>query len=417
MYDLRARLAQVRDARTAPRTTAAQIAAVVLQTGLLRLRSFNALEPRLGERAFLRVVGVPEERARLCSADTVSRALRKMDVATVRAMAVGILAQAERNKVFREGWHGARRYVALDGWESVQSLKRHCSGCLSRVLKLKQRDGTLREVVQYYHRYVVALLIDARVDLVLDIEPLLPEDQRADTQAARDEGELTAAYRLLRRVKQTYPWVDVVVADGLYPNGPFLTLVQELRRGAVVIARKESDEPLREARALWAQQGPAEVRDDPATHERITLWDCPGIETLDTYRGPIRLVRGQITDLRHPAAPAREWCMAVTGCATRLPARSILAAARGRWHIENTAFHQWTTQWCFGHVFTHHPQGILALYWLFFIAYNLLTLFLYRQLRSYGRDRGRDVTRTISRLIEEMHDDLARVTAPIWDTS
>jgi len=52
---------------------------------------------------------------------------------------------------------------------------------------------------------------------------------------------------------------------------------------------------------------------------------------------------------------------------------------------------------------------------LFFAAYNLLTLYLYRQLRSYGRDRGKDVTRTISRLIDEMNDDLARLNSSPWD--
>jgi len=44
----------------------------------------------------------------------------------------------------------------------------------------------------------------------------------------------------------------------------------------------------------------------------------------------------------------------------------------------------------------------------------LLTLFLYRQLCSYGRDRGNDVTRTISRLVDEMRDDLARLTRSPW---
>jgi len=53
----------------------------------------------------------------------------------------------------------------------------------------------------------------------------------------------------------------------------------------------------------------------------------------------------------------------------------------------------------------------------FFAAFNLLTLFLYRQLRCYGRDRGNDVTRTISRLVDEMLDDLGRLAATAWDTS
>jgi hypothetical protein len=51
----------------------------------------------------------------------------------------------------------------------------------------------------------------------------------------------------------------------------------------------------------------------------------------------------------------------------------------------------------------------------FFAAYDLLTLFLHRQLRCYGRDRGTDKTRTISRLIDEILDDLARLTSSPWD--
>ncbi len=399
-------------------TSAAEVAAAVFFTGLLRIRSFNALEPRLSERAFLRLVGRGGDK-KLCSADTLSRALRVMDLETVQEIGRGIVGQAERNKVFREGWHWALRYVAVDGWEPIQSWGRHCEECLIRRVKKKDRRGEVQETEQYYHRFAVAMLIDERLDLLLDIEPVLPHDLRplrgADEQT--DEGELTAARRLLARVKRTYGWLDVVVADGLYANGPFLTLVEQLRMGAVVIARKEGDEPLREARQIWEGQAPQEIVEDPVRGERVELWDCPELRTLDTYKGSIRVVLGRIKNLKQPEAAGRDWCMAVTGRATRLPARKVLAVARARWHIENTGFHQWSTHWRFTHVFTHNAKGLNALYWIFFAAYNLLTLFLYRQLRCYGRDRGKDVTRTIRRLVEEMLDDLARLDSPLWDTS
>jgi hypothetical protein len=306
-------------------------------------------------------------------------------------------------------------YVALDGWEPFESSKRHCEGCLVRHVKVKKRSGELVEEERYYHRFVVAMLIGNRFDVMLDLEQVLPHELRVEGQTAdqTDEGELTAAKRLLRRVKETYGWLEVVVADGLYANGPFLSLVAQLRMGAVVIARKETDEPLREARRLWQMQPPTQVIGQD--HETIQLWDCPGVETLSSYDGPIRMVLGRVTDPRKPEAPSRDWPVAVTGRAMRLPPAKVLAVVRGRWHIENTGFHQWTSQWDFGHVFTHHQQAILALYWLFFTAYNLLTFFLYLQVKSYGRDRGRDVTRTIRRLVEEMRDDLARWGNPVWD--
>lgn len=418
VYDLRERIRGVRDGRRDPSIAPTLVASAVLFTGLLRIRSFNALEPRLAEPSFRRLIDASDISSST-SADTISRSLRTMEQQTVQAVSIGIIKQAERNKVFREGWHGALRYVAIDGWEPIASYERHCPYCLVRKVK-RQVRGEVQEVEQYYHRYAVAMLIDDRLDLALDIEPLRPNDMRPKGAAKdnEDEGELTAARRLLRRVKRTFPWLDCVVTDGLYANGPWLTLVKDLRMSAISIMRKEADEPLKEALAIWGDQPPQEIVEDEDADERIELWNCPELATLSTYDGAIRVVRGRVSSLTDATKPAKNWCMVVVGDnATRLSERRVLAVARGRWHIENTGFHQWTTRWEFNHVFVHDGQGMLALYWLFFAAFNLLTLFLYRQLRSYGRDRGKDVTRTISRLVDEMLDDLARLDRSPWDSS
>ncbi len=428
-YGLDRLLSGVVDSRRKPVTQAQAVAAAVFYTGLLRIRSFNALEPKLGERSFLRLLGALPGQSRLCSVDTLSRALRVMDLQSLRTVSLAVLEKAERNKVFREGWHGALRYFAVDGWEPFCSRHRHCSECLVRQVRVKQGDGSVGEVEEYYHRFAVAMLIDKRFDLLLDFEPLLPKDlRRIAPRAAKgktrfvvkadeDEGELTAAARLIKRVKQSLPWLDVVVGDALYANGPFLTAAKNLGLGAVIIARKETDEPLKEALHIWADSAPQKLVEDEQAHERIELWDCPELETLQTYEGKIRCVRGRVTRLAHLDKPPSIWCMLVAGKAQRLAPEKVLAVARARWHIENTGFHQWTSRWQFDHVFTHHANGIRALFWLFFAAFNLLTLFLYRQLRCYGRDRGKHVTRTISRLVDEMLDDLVRLEATAWDTS
>jgi Transposase DDE domain len=424
VYGLSELLGRVMDERRKPVVQGESVAAAVFYTGLLRIRSFNALEPKLSEKAFLRLLGARETSA-LCCADTLSRALRVMDLETLRAISVSMLAKAERNKVFREGWYGTLRYFALDGWESHSSRLRHCRECLERKVRVSGSSGEITEVVEYYHRYVVAMMIDERFDLALDIEPLLPSDLRPAvvrgkkkdriTKPDEDEGELTTAIRLLKRVRETFPWLDVVVADALYANGPFLNLVRDLGLGAVIVARKETDEPLKEALHLWGQQQPCKIVEDEP--ERVELWDCPDLETLGTYEGKIRVVRGRVTRLKEPQRPPSTWCMLVTGRATRLAPEKVLKVTRARWHIENTGFHQWTTRWRFGHVFLHDAHGMRALYWLFFAAFNLLTLFLYCQVRSYGRDRGKNVTRTISRLVDEMQNDLVLLDRLAWDTS
>jgi hypothetical protein len=179
----------------------------------------------------------------------------------------------------------------------------------------------------------------------------------------------------------------------------------------VIVTRKETDEPLRDALHIWEEQAP--IATTTTASEHIELLDCPDIETLSTFAGPMRVVRGRVTKQRSCSQTPSTWCLlAIVAPARRLTASALLQVVRARWHIENTAFHQWTTCWCFNHVFVHDARGIQALYWLFFAAFNLLALFLYCRLRSYGRDRGKDVTRTISRLVDEMRDDPGALSLP-----
>jgi hypothetical protein len=417
VFDLRQHLRRVKDSRRKPKTEASSVATAVFFTGLLRIRSFNALEPRLSERSFLRLLGQGEDVESLCSADTLGRSLRAMSFESVRAMYVGMVSQAERNKVFREGWHGVLRYFAIDGWEPISSFKQHCGCCLERQVT-KEVRGKKVQLTQYYHAYVVALFLDDRFNVVLDFEPLLPKDV-AGCEAkpeSKHEGELPAALRLMRRVKASFGWLDVVVADALYANGPFLTVAKKLKLGAVLIAKKEGEQPLKGAYRIWGQSPPQKVIIDREKHERLELWDTPRLETLDSYDGEFRVVRAHVYGLNKPEQERHTWCALVTGSALRLTPEQIIAVARRRWQIENT-FHQWTTHWYFDHVFVLDGHAIRTLFGLFFAAYNLLTFFLYLQLKSYGRDRGKDVTKTISRFIDECRDDLPLLSEPIWDTS
>jgi hypothetical protein len=418
VFDLRRHLDRVEDSRRKPRTDASSIATAVFFTGLLRIPSFNALEPRLSERSFLRLLGKPEKVASLCSADTLGRSLRAMSLEPIQDVFVSMVKQAERNKVFREGWHGALRYFAIDGWEPISSFNRHCSSCLTRQVTKAVINGEKTTITQYYHAYVVALLLDDRFNVVLGFEPLLPKDVEG-CQAkpeSEHEGELPAALRLVRRVAETFPWLDVVVADALYANGPLLTLAKDLGLGAVLIAKKEGDEPLKGALRIWGNTPPKKVIIDEEKEERLELWETPKLETLSSYDGELRVVRGYVYGLKNPEAKRHTWCALVTGPPMRLPSEKIIAIARRRWQIENV-FHQWTTCWYFDHVFVFDGHAIQALFGLFFAAFNLLTFFLYLQLKTYGRDRGKDVTQTISRFINQCQDDLPRLTESAWNTS
>ena len=278
---------------------------------------------------------------------------------------------------------------------------------------MKGKSGEKEKKIQYYHRYVVAMLIDSQMDMTLDIEPILSADLRDGPMKGEcHEGELTAAKRLIRRVKRTYPWVDVMVGDSLYTNGPFLTLLSELKMGAVLIAKKSKDEPLKEALSIWGNKPAEKVIDDEDSGEHIELWDVKDIETLDTYKGKIRMVRGQVT--KPNGKGPSTWCMAVIGKANKLSPRQVLAVARGRWHIENTGFHQWVSYWNLKHVFHHTNNALLVVLSIWMLAFNLLQLFIYRRLKRNRRPA--DPTDTIRHLVEVMHRGVATISEPIaWE--
>lgn len=414
-YRLDLLLGGMTDRRKKPRVSASLVARTMFLLGLLRIRSFNALEPRLAEAGMQRALGLDTSEDRVCSADTLAYGLRQADVPTYRRGVVSMVKRAERNKVFREGWHQTLRFVALDGWEPYSSRSRCCPACLTRQVTVGNE-----QVTEYYHRYVIAMLVSDLIEVVVDMEPVQSADvriERGDRNVAGHEGEQTAAKRLLRRLKDTYGrWIDVVVGDALYSNGPFLTVAAQCGFGVIAVLKKEDNEPLKEALSLLHGAPPEKIVDDEVKKERVSLWDCPEIETLSSYSGPIRVVRAVVEKAAKPTAST--WCFAVTGKATKLSARQVVQVGRGRWHLENTGFNQWTQHWHFSHVFTHGPDALQAIFWILFLAFNLLQLFAYRQLGGYGRARGSDPTRTLVRLIDEMLGDLERFSFPFeWNSS
>jgi hypothetical protein len=129
-------------------------------------------------------------------------------------------------------WLASRVVVAIDGHELFVSEHRHCSRCLTRKVTKKVR-GELVEVVEHYHRIVVAQWVGAHPAIVLEFEELRPGDN-----------ELLAAYRLMIRLGKLYgPEIDVLTADALYDGEPFRTLCRRLGYHWVTRQKNEGINP------------------------------------------------------------------------------------------------------------------------------------------------------------------------------
>src|SRR6266567_1421756 len=406
-------LKSLSDSRRCPEIPTFDVVNSLFHTAVLRIPSINALEGDLKESDFQKLIGrSPTQDVKAFSADVVANVMDKLHLGGVRKTIEAVVAKAERNKVFREGSYGAQRCVALDGWEPVSSYDRHCPHCLVRIVKVKRAGGQVEEVDQYYHRYVVALLLGPIIDVVVGIEPVLNEEARRDTEGehAGHEGELTAARRLIDSLHAAYgSFIDALVLDALYANGPLMTQLDRHGYGGFIVLKKENHEPLKEALALFQGQRRCEEFDDSDKKECIQFWDADDIETLDTYAGKVRVIRAVITK---PDKEPTTWCFAIIGKrARKLGRRTALQIIRARWHIENTAFNQWVQYWNLGHVFRHTANALMAVLLVWALAFNLLQLFVYRRISRCRRPQ--DPTDTIRHLVEVMLRDLAALPEPI----
>jgi hypothetical protein len=411
-------LANLTDQRRAPQISTFDVVNSLFHTAVLRIPSINALEGDLKESDFQKLLGRhPTQDVKAFSADVVANVLDKLHLEKVRGSMEDVIGKAERNKAFRDGCYSALRCVAIDGWEPFASYDRHCSHCLVRKVKVKRSNGSIEEVEQYYHHYAVAMLLGPVLDVVLGIEPVLNEEARRDVDGehAGHEGELTAAHRLIDSLHSTYgTFIDAFVLDALYANGPVMTHLEQYGYAGFLVLKKDKNEPLKEALTLWQEQGPCEQYYDPDKKEHLQFWDSDNIETLDSYKGKVRVIRAIVTQPDDESSTT--WCFAILGKRARqLARRTALQIVRARWHIEDTAFNQWIRYWNFGHVFRHTPNALLAVLLLWALAFNLLQLFVYRRL---GRcRRPKDPTDTIRHIVEVMLREVATLPEPIpWVT-
>ena len=406
-------LASFIDTRRAPKIPTFDVVNSLFHTAVLRIPSINALEGDLQESDFQKLIGrQPTPEVKAFSADVVANVLDKLELQGIRKANEEVISKAERNKAFRDGSYGALRCVAIDGWEPFSSYDRHCPNCLVRQVKVKRRTGELEEVEQYYHHYVVALLLGPVLDVVLGIEPVRNEEARRDRDPEHvgHEGELTAARRLIDSLHDTYGgFIDALVLDALYANGPVMTQLTAHGYGGFLVLKKEKNEPLKDALTLWEMEERCESYEDRGRKEHVEFWDVDDIETLSSYKGKIRAVRAVVTK---PGEDPSTWCFAIIGQRARqLGRRTALQIIRSRWHIENTAFHQWVQYWNLSHVFRHTQNALMSVLLLWTLAFNLLQLFIYRRLDRCRRPK--DPTDTIRHIVEVMLREVATLPEPI----
>jgi hypothetical protein len=377
--DVLGRLGALADARRKPRIPAAVATKSLFVMALAQMGSLNALEQTSGSRAWRGVLdGEPP------SADTLGRVASGMDPGAVRGELRALYARLKRNKALPAPWHGLTALV-LDGHESTASYLRHCPACLTRTVHTSAGD---RE--QRYHKYVAAALVGEGFHVFVDLEELAP-----------GETEVTAALRLLARVRAAYPRAyDVVLADAFYAQASFFHAVIAQGKDVLVVLKQEARDLYKDAMALCEAVAPTVYERGKTT---VRAWDIEALTSWPTLGRPVRVVRttettrvkrqatGQVEELH------AEWMWVTTLGKARAPVKAVVGLGHSRWDIENRGFNEGANEWRLDHVYRHEPTAMRVIALLTMLAMNVLHAF--HRLNLKPALRRRHTLRHVARLV------------------
>ena len=365
-------LAKISDRRPAPRIPTAVSLKATLAMFWARLGSLNALETVSSARFWKQWLG----RA-LCSADTIGRVQAKLNCDGLRVGLHQVYERLKRNKALPLNL--GRDVAVLDGHENHASYRRHCTGCLRRIIST-ERD----QRVQFYHRNVTLMLLPgalpgrAPLRLLLDEEPQRPE-----------EDEVATALRLLTRVLSAYPRAfDLVLADALYATAPFFNFLLDHGKHALVVLKDERRNLYQDVQGLFQLVQPHQGR---YRSRQCLWWDFADLVSWPQVKVPLRVirsletysVRSQLT--KQLVQQASDWIWVTTLPSAQLCTERAVGMGHQRWDIENHGFNELVNEWNADHVYKHDPGAIEAFLLIAFLAYNIFHAFIALNLKPQIR--------------------------------
>lgn len=308
-----------------------------------------------------------------------------------RRMLREIVRRLQRNKILQNDWR--YRFVALDGHEFFSSRHRCCEDCSQRTVTVNGE-----EIIEYYHRGVVAHLVGYDIPVPLDVELTLP-----------GEGEVGTAGRLVDRLVEDYPRLfDGFVVDALYFEAPFVNRCVNQGKHVVGVAKGEDRLLLKDAQGVFCSMEPERWRQ---RGQEICAWHAEDFSSFEGVSIPIRVLHTEeTTHLRQrknrewvERDEIKNWWWFSTMPSLLLPTRSLWKVGHARWDIEDDLFNVTVNYWSMNHCFRHERTAILNFLLTLFIAFILFECFYHRNLKQPIRER---LTHWALRL--ELHASIAR---------
>lgn len=333
--------------------------------------------------------GVLAQRIGSLSEDCLGYALLHQDPVPLFALGCDLARCLKRNGILHSEWARGLIVAAADGMEICSSFVRCCGACMERKVKRKVGEEFCEDL-QYYHRICALTIVSTPFPIPLGIR----FQKNGETEVACT---LALLEDLIDRLGRRF--FDLLVADALYLQQPFVKAVEALGLDWVMNLKENQPELLMEAQRITA--GPASFRQADSQQE-LELWHAPevycavadrAIRIVKTVRllkkNRVRVSReqGERKYLREPFVEHSTNFYASNFVLGTIPPLFLHQLGRSRWTIDAQVFQTITTD---GHlkkasVHQQRAQALVVLTMIRVLAYTLTLVFYHRQVRSHFR--------------------------------
>ncbi len=362
VYQIPAKVKGLSDGRKRKSIPAFNVIMPVLIAQILQYESFHTVftaPESMGKRLKHLIKG------RIPKVDAVRDVLTRTTPEEVEAIHRSVVKRIRRNGVQRGGTIGRYVVAAIDGVELFSSTKKCCPKCLTRTNQSGQTE--------YFHRSVVCASVGNDPHIIYGQEMLKPRDG-----AGKDEGELTGGKRLIRRMRKEFGhFADVIAADALYLNAPFINTVLECGMDVVIRLKDEKRLIFRDAEALF-ERGEGQKKGFQKGRTEIDVWDLSGFE-MGNVEPAMRVVK-----FREKTREGVRYMWLVTTLLTT-DYQILWEIMHKRWDIEENAFHQLKTYYHAKHCYCHSAVEVIFLLQL--IAFNIRELYLFRRMSGFEKNK------------------------------
>lgn len=205
------------------------------------------------------------------------------------------------------------------------------------------------------------------------VENEIYTDENGNTYKKFDKQdcELKAAYRLLRKIKNRFPKLPIIIGgDALYLGRPFLELCDELKF-EYIIRYKESDAPT-------IKRNFEEIKIIDGNYEYQNEIIFGDLKKKEFYTVNIISYNENQTDSKTNQTITTNFSYVTSFKITKQNKETIINLGRARWKIENKGFKEQKSDVLdITHIYTKNAQGTKNIYLIIQFAHILLNLLNY----------------------------------------